>query len=111
MLIGKLVDFHRSTGAGGFSFDHWWIAYDETPSSRYAQWAGCRRILQELRRQIPDVVMDGRQQYHGFGGGPGSAGSYPHPLVSDEQPDRQGRSPALIGVVRLVRVPLDTTMH
>ena len=86
-LIGKLVDFHKSTGAGGFSFDHWWIAYDETPSSRYAQWAGCRRILEELRRQIPDVVMDGRQQYHGFGVWTWLAGSYPHPLVSDEQPE------------------------
>ncbi len=86
-LIGKLVDFHKSTGAGGFSFDHWWIAYDETPSSKYAQWAGCRRILEELRRQIPDVVMDGRQQYHGFGVWTWLAGSYPHPLVSDEQPE------------------------
>ncbi len=86
-LIGKLVDFQKSTGAGGFSFDHWWIAYDETSSSRYAQWAGCRRVLQELRRQIPDVVMDGRQQYHGFGVWTWLAGSYPHPLVSDEQPE------------------------
>ncbi len=86
-LIGKLVDFEKSTGAGGFAFDHWWIAYDETTSSRYAQWAGCRRILQELRRQIPDVTMDGRQQYHGFGVWTWLAGSYPHPLVSDEQPE------------------------
>jgi hypothetical protein len=86
-LIEKLVGFQRNTGAGGFSFDHWWIAYDETPSSKYAQWAGCRRILQELRCQIPDVVMDGRQQYHGFGVWTWLAGSYPHPLVSDEQPE------------------------
>jgi hypothetical protein len=86
-LIGKLVHFQKNTGAGGFSFDHWWIAYEETPSSKYAQWAGCRRILQELRRQIPDVVMDGRQQYHGFGVWTWLAGSYPHPLVSDEQPE------------------------
>ena len=86
-LIGKLVDFQKHTGAGGFSFDHWWIAYDETPSSKYAQWAGCRRILQELRRQIPDVVMDGRQQYQGFGVWTWLAGSYPHPLLGDEQPE------------------------
>jgi hypothetical protein len=86
-LIGKLVDFQHSTGAGGFSFDHWWIAYDDTPSSKYAQWDGCRRILTELRRQIPDVVLDGRQQYHHFGVWTWLAGTYPHPLVSDEQPE------------------------
>lgn len=86
-LVGKLVDFHRSTGASGFSFDHWWIAYEETPSSKYAQWDGCRRILHELRKQVPDVVMDGRQQYHWFGVWTWLAGSYPHPLVSDEQPE------------------------
>lgn len=86
-LLGKLVDFHERTGAGGFSFDHWWIAYEETPSSRYAQWDGCRRILSELRRRIPDVVLDGRQQYHHFGVWTWLAGTYPHPLVSDEQPE------------------------
>ncbi len=86
-LIGKLVDFSQRTGASGFSFDHWWIAYDETVSSRYAQWDGCRRILGELRRRLPDVVIDGRQQYHGFGPWTWVAGTYPHPLASDEQPE------------------------
>ncbi len=86
-LLGKLVDFSRQTGAGGFSFDHWWIAYEETPSSKYAQWDGCRRILSELRRRLPDAVLDGRQQYHHFGVWTWLAGSYPHPLVSDEQPE------------------------
>jgi hypothetical protein len=86
-LVGKLVDFSKRTGAGGYSFDHWWIAYDETASSRYAQWDGCRRILEELRRRLPDVVLDGRQQYHGFGPWTWIAGTYPHPLASDEQPE------------------------
>ena len=86
-LVGKLVDFSRRTGASGYSFDHWWIAYDETVSSRYAQWDGCRRILAELRRQLPDAVIDGRQQYHGFGPWTWLAGTYPHPLASDEQPE------------------------
>lgn len=86
-LVGKLVDFQKKTGAGGFSFDHWWIAYDDTTSSRYAQWDGCRRILSELRRQVPEVVVDGRQQYHGFGVWTWLAGTYPHPLLSDEQPE------------------------
>ena len=86
-LVGKLVDFSHRTGADGYSFDHWWIAYDETVSSRYAQWDGCRRILTELRRQLPEAILDGRQQYHGFGPWTWLAGSYPHPLASDEQPE------------------------
>jgi hypothetical protein len=84
--LGKLVDFARATGAGGYSFDHWWIAYDGA-SSRYAQWAGCRRILESLRQQIPDVVIDGRQQYMNFGPWTWLAGSYPHPTLTDEQPE------------------------
>ncbi|NQU21482.1 MAG: hypothetical protein HQ567_09375 [Candidatus Nealsonbacteria bacterium] len=87
-LVEQLVAFKRQTGAGGFSFDHWWIAYEQSESgtSKYAQWNGCRRILMELRRQCPDVLIDGRQQYHWFGPWTWVAGSYPHPLASDEQP-------------------------
>ena len=84
--IGTLVDFVRKTGAGGFSFDHWWIGYDKA-SSKYAQWYGCRRILEELRRLVPDIVMDGRQQYMNFGPWTWLAGSYPHPTTTDEQPE------------------------
>jgi hypothetical protein len=86
-LLGNLVAFQKNTGAGGFSFDHWWIAYDDTPNSHYAQWAGCRRILETLRERVPDVVMDGRQQYQYFGAWTWLAGSYPHPLQGDEQPE------------------------
>ena len=86
-LLGKLTTFHESVGGGGFSFDHWWIAYEETQSSKYAQWAGTRRILEELRRRLPDAMIDGRQQYHGFGVWTWLAGTYPHPLCSDEQPE------------------------
>jgi hypothetical protein len=85
-LIRRLVEFQRQTGASGFSFDHWWIAYDGA-SSRYAQWFGCRRILESLRREIPDIVIDGRQQYHNFGPWTWLAGTYPHPLMTDEQPE------------------------
>ena len=71
-FIEQLVAFQQRTGIGGYSFDHWWIAYEPTPegfrpTSKYAQWYGCRRILEELRRRIPDVVIDGRQQYQWFG--------------------------------------------
>ena len=71
-FVDQLVAFQKRTGISGYSFDHWWIAYEPTkeghkPTSKYAQWYGCRRILEELRRRIPDVVIDGRQQYQWFG--------------------------------------------
>ena len=84
--IKTLVAFQKRTGAGGFSFDHWWIAYGDPASSKYAQWYGARRILESLREKIPEVVIDGRQQYQGFGPWTWLAGSYPHPTAADEQP-------------------------
>jgi hypothetical protein len=84
--IDKLLAFVRKTGAAGFSFDHWWIAYDNA-SSKYAQWYGCRRILETLRRELPEIVIDGRQQYQNFGPWTWLAGSYPHPTLTDEQPE------------------------
>jgi hypothetical protein len=84
--IAKLLAFIRRTGAAGFSFDHWWIALDDA-SSQYAQWYGCRRILETLRREVPDIVIDGRQQYQNFGPWTWLAGSYPHPTLTDEQPE------------------------
>lgn len=92
-LIDILVDFYHATGIGGYSFDHWWIAYTPHPddenvqvSSQYQQWYGCRRILHELRRRVPEMILDGRQQYHHFGTWTWLAGTYPHPMMSDEQP-------------------------
>jgi hypothetical protein len=86
--IQTLIDFTAKTGAGGFSFDHWWIAYDDPKAtSKYAQWFGCRRILEELRGRVPDVIMDGRQQYMSFGPWTWLGGSYPHPTLTDEQPE------------------------
>ena len=90
-FVDQLVAFQKRTGISGYSFDHWWIAYEPTkegakPTSKYAQWSGCRRILEELRRRIPDVVIDGRQQYQWFGPWTWLGGSYPHPTTSDEQP-------------------------
>jgi len=86
--VNTLVDFVKATGAGGFSFDHWWIAYDDpAATSKYTQWFGTRRILEELRRRVPDIVIDGRQQYMSFGPWTWLAGSYPHPTLTDEQPE------------------------
>ena len=90
-FVDQLVAFQQRTGIAGYSFDHWWIAYEPTkdgnkPTSKYAQWSGCRRILEELRRRIPDVVIDGRQQYQWFGAWTWLGGSYPHPTTNDEQP-------------------------
>ena len=90
-FVEQLVAFHKRTGISGYCFDHWWIAYEPNkegahPTSKYAQWNGCRRILEELRRRIPDVVIDGRQQYQWFGAWTWLGGSYPHPTTTDEQP-------------------------
>ncbi len=87
-FLGKLSDFQNKTGSDGYSFDHWWIAFGSPPcpSSAYAQWYGCRRILENLRHQFPNSIIDGRQQYQWFGAWTWLAGSYPHPLSNDEQP-------------------------
>src|SRR5206468_7186781 len=50
-LISLLVAFHDRTGIGGYSFDHTFMIYPGT--SRYAQWAGWRRVVEELRRLRP----------------------------------------------------------
>ncbi len=87
--VDQLVAFCESTGCAGFSFDHWWTAYKPelgNVSSIYQQWHGCRRILENLRGRMPHVLIDGRQQYHQFGTWTWLAGTYPHPMMSDEQP-------------------------
>lgn len=87
--VDQLVNFSNSTGCAGYSFDHWWTAYKADlgdVSSIYQQWYGCRRILENLRRRMPDLIMDGRQQYHHFGTWTWLSGTYPHPMMSDEQP-------------------------
>ncbi len=84
-LIDTLVAFHGRLGLGGFSFDHAFLNIDGT--SRYAQWAGWRRVMEELRRRIPDIVIDGRQAYHLYGPWGWLAGSFPHPTFNDEQPE------------------------
>jgi hypothetical protein len=87
--VNLLVEFYEYTGIGGYSFDHWWMAYTDDAglvSSKYQQWFGTRRILEELRRRKPEMIVDGRQQYHGFGTWTWLAGTYPHPLMTDEQP-------------------------
>lgn len=95
-FVDLLVKFQKATGITGYCFDHWWIAYTEKEAtSQYAQWYGCRRILEELRRRLPDIVIDGRQQYHWFGPWTWLAGSYPHPMMSDEQPGSYENFPDL----------------
>ncbi|MBI3567997.1 MAG: hypothetical protein HY084_07335 [Gemmatimonadetes bacterium] len=84
-LIEQLVAFHDRTGIAGYSFDHTFLTFDGP--SRYAQWYGWRRVMEELRRRIPDVVIDGRQAYHLYGPWSWLAGSYPHPTFNDEQPE------------------------
>ena len=84
-LIEELVAFHDRTGVAGYSFDHTFLTFDG--ASRYAQWYGWRRVMETLRRRIPDIVIDGRQAYHQYGPWSYLAGSYPHPTFNDEQPE------------------------
>ena len=84
-LIEQLVSFHARTGIAGYAFDHTFLTF--TGASRYAQWYGWRRVMEELRRRIPDIVIDGRQAYHLYGPWSWLAGSYPHPTFHDEQPE------------------------
>jgi hypothetical protein len=84
-LIETLVAFHARLGLGGYSFDHAFLDLDGT--SRYAQWAGWRRVMEQIRRRVPDIVIDGRQAYHLYGPWGWLAGSYPHPTFNDEQPE------------------------
>lgn len=92
--LDMLLAFLRKTGGAGFSFDHWWIANDGA-TSKYAQWFGCRRVLESLRRRAPDAVVDGRQQYQNFGPWTWLGGSYPHPTLTDEQPESFAAFPDL----------------
>jgi hypothetical protein len=84
-LIETLVTFHQRTGIGGYAFDHTFLNLEG--ASRYAQWAGWRRVMEEVRRRIPDIAIDGRQAYHLYGPWSWLAGNYPHPTFNDEQPE------------------------
>lgn len=88
-FVDKCVTFSEEADCSGYSFDHWWPSYKPelgNVTSIYQQWYGCRRILENLRKRAPDMIIDGRQQYHHFGMWTWLAGSYPHPMMSDEQP-------------------------
>jgi hypothetical protein len=84
-LIEELVAFHDRTGIAGYSFDHTFL--DFKGQSAYVQWYGWRRVMEELRRRVPGIVIDGRQAYHQYGPWSYLAGSYPHPTFNDEQPE------------------------
>jgi hypothetical protein len=84
-LIVMLETFLKRTGISGYSFDHTFLGYEG--ASKYAQWWGWRRVMEKLREDIPDIVIDGRQAYHLYGPWGWLAGSYPHPTASDEQPE------------------------
>lgn len=84
-FIDALVVFKERNGLSGYAFDYWSMKVGG--DSYYAQWFGARRVLEELRRRAPDVIIDGRQQYHGYGPWIWLAGTYPHPTGGDEQPE------------------------
>ena len=84
-LIDNLIGFMKNTGASGYAFDYWGLRCPGT--STYSQWFGTRRVLEELRRRAPEIVIDGRQSYHGYGPWTWLGGTYPHPTGGDEQPE------------------------
>ncbi len=84
-FIENLIAFKERTGISGYSFDYW--SMQLVGHSRYAQWWGGRRVLEELRKRAPDIIIDGRQQYHGYSPWIWLAGTYPHPTGGDEQPE------------------------
>jgi hypothetical protein len=84
-LIQALEAFYRHTGISGYAFDHTFLNYEGT--SKYAQWWGWRRVMETLRTDIPDIVIDGRQAYQQYGPWNWLAGNYPHPTMNDEQPE------------------------
>ena len=84
-LIGALEGFLKHTGISGYAFDHTFLNLEG--ASKYAQWWGWRRVMETLRRDVPDIVIDGRQAYQNYGPWTWLAGSYPHPTSTDEQPE------------------------
>ena len=84
-LIDNIAAFHDRTGIAGVSFDYMYLTYGGT--SRYAQWFGCRRMLEELRRRVPDITIDSRQSLESTGPWSWLATSYPPPFITDEQPE------------------------
>ncbi|HSC58066.1 MAG TPA: hypothetical protein VLC11_00780 [Gemmatimonadales bacterium] len=84
-LVTQLTAFYRRNGIGGYSFDHTFL--DLPGAGTYAQWWGWRRVMEELKRRNPDIVIDGRQAYQLYGPWSWLAGTYPHPTGTDEQPE------------------------
>lgn len=80
------TNFQNATGISGFSFDYVLLGNGNAPSSPYAQWYGWRRVLQNIRRQFPTDIIDGRQQFNTYGVWTWLACTYPHPITGDEQP-------------------------
>ncbi len=85
LLVRDLIAFKRRTGIAGYSFDYAFL--DLPGSSSYSQWFGWRRVMEELKRAQPDIVIDGRQSYQLYGPWIWLAGTYPHPTGQDEQPE------------------------
>ena len=84
-FLENLLAMKEKAGLSGFAFDYW--SMNIGSSNLYAQWFGGRRVLEELRKQAPDIIIDGRQSYHNYGPWTWLAGTYPHPTGGDEQPE------------------------
>ena len=82
-LIRNLIVFQKRTGIAGYSFDYTFL--NLPGSNSYVQWYGWRRVMEALRKAVPNLVIDGRQSYQMYGPWSWLAGNYPHPTGTDEQ--------------------------
>ena len=59
------------------------------------------RVLRLLRDAHPEIVMDHRQQNHGFGPWYQLAGTYAEPIAGDENPESYGAASSAEGIPTL----------
>jgi hypothetical protein len=98
-LSQLLIDFVTKTNIGGFAWDYTGFK-DWRDKTDYDEWRGWHRILSKLRAAHPTIVMDHRQQCHGWGAFAQQSGSYSEPIAGDENPESYG-SKGVSGVTTL----------
>lgn len=85
-LAETMIAFVDHTGCGGFAFDYTGFNDWRQPTD-YAEWRGWMYVTKTVRVAHPDIVIDNRQQTHGWGPWALAAGSYNEPIAGDENPE------------------------
>jgi hypothetical protein len=104
-LAETLISFVTVSGCGGFAWDYTSFQ-DWRQSTDYAEWRGWQRVTALLRAAHPTIVMDHRQQSHGWGAWSHAAGSYTEPIAGDENPESYGAA----GVSGIPTLSTDATL-